>query len=293
MFVPLSNINVDFQGDLKKSGVRTIDVVMNGSLYLSTKNPLFIQMKRASVPYSFLNVSKQNFDNAEWYIYSSNVIPPAVAPALYTETDQSIYNASMMNELIGERCENEGYFIYSAVKDRIIYPVTLIANLRYGRFQMIIDRRNLPLPEYNNRYLAVYTGTLFKSLFGFTQDVYYIDTTLSDVEIFMAEEAPLLGDEIASGVRVYIENDLVCQSVHNTDPKSHLLGIVQVYDQSQPQGALVFPLNGQKPNKLPLNKVESYQNIKIRFVSALNIKKDLIFSNGLTSVNLEILTLLK
>ena len=286
---PIANLTVDFAGDISATGVRTIERDYLTPIPLPTKGDLYMAMVRASVPYSFLNISQTKFKNNSWFLYSGNTDPALISPLYQGLSDCSIYNASMANIVIGKRCESQNLYVYSAQLDANVYPITIYGDTISGRFILALDRANLPAPAFTNRYLAVFTGDFFQN-FGFTQPYYSIDTTLIDYKEFTAETASLLGEEVNSGILVLLEEPMI-QSIHNNNSRSRVLGVVQITDQSVPSGALTFPKEGQQVSYCVMNKTDSFQKVKIRFVSSLDLNQDLIFTNGTTAITLEISTL--
>jgi len=277
---------------LNRTGTRTLKRKLGNVSYLTGGNaPLYLAVKSAIAPYSFINVGPGRIGGSTWYLYSSNTIPPPTAPALWTIPDSSVFNDTMMNLAMQDELLNQGLYIYSAMLNANVFPAFISSDILRGRFVLNLDQNNLPAPFFANRYLAIYTTDVFKTLFGFTQDVYSIDTTITAKGTFTAETAPLMGEEIATGIDVKIEGDLITSSIHGTNIASPIICRIILTNDSIPQGIIPYPTLGRPPTNIALNRTPEYQNITIRFVSALDDKVDLIFSNGATEIEMDILTI--
>lgn len=230
----------------KGEDVRTITINLQDGLFMPEAERMYVSVTQASFPYSIVNISDRLYNNAKFTYGPNNYTLPDGSYLSLTELQETVRILTGDNNIV---------ITANTATNQVVITVPPGSN-------------TLTLPDNLANELGFPPNTVIGA--GSTVE---------------SSEPVIFNDIIASGIIISCEEDLQATSYYNNLPNANILALVPITNTDIPGGMIQYPKEIWTP-QIPLVRLKTVRRFNLRFSSARDPLKDLIFLQGDVTVAL-------
>lgn len=240
----------------KGRGERTIEVTLDRGLFFPEAERIYLQVGQASIPYSFINISKNLYNNASFQ--TTPTIPPSTLTD-FTLPEGCYLSLTELEAAFNNVLTAAGYDAAITISgDTVTNTVTITNSSGLGGAP-----QNIVLPDNLANELGFPPGTILPA-----QGISKTST-----------EPVLFQDIIASGILIVAEGDLQVTTFFQNVDNSNVLAQIPVQHTDVPGGMIIYPRD-VIPINCPVVNLKSVRTFSIKFVSPRDPFRNLVFLQG-------------
>lgn len=271
----------------KGRDTRTMTLNLQRGLFFPEYERIYCRVTSASIPYSFITISQELYNNATYFIEIDNG-GGGFASGQLTLPEGVYYSVT---EIVLEMDTQIRALIAAAVGPPPTPPAgSLIIDLEGITTQQVIQLTIDRLTIYD-KVTINFTGALggggtsllYQEL-GLDTTDYVNDTSVGDPEVktFLSTNPVLLNDRVASGVYIVVEGDLSALTYKDDVPNRNIVG--QIIPTSQDEiGSMIDYPKSRIPIDCPIVGGKTIDSFNVRFVSPID-NSDIYFLQGNASI---------